>query len=185
MKKNSFDAFAKDTKRKILYCFDYLLDWTVPVFTQQRSVREWAAVLKTDARLYTGLYAGLVRVADGKAKASQKMLREWYDRTRFKWENGEITKLCKHTLKPVIERGRTEECARWAMLLLRASEKAGIHREEAETLILDEKNAAAYTEWNGEDLFVGDTVKIMNPAWYQDNKVIEQGTCTIIASGEE
>lgn len=182
---NSFITIAEEAKRKTRFCLNCFLDWTIPAFAQWKCVYEWSFVLETNAKLYSGLYAGLVRVADGKAKAPQKMLREWYDRTRFKWENGEITKLCKHTLKPVIERGRTEECARWAMLLLRASEKAGIHREEAETLILDEKNAAAYTEWNGEDLFVGDTVKIMNPAWYQDNKVIEQGTCTIISSGEE
>ncbi len=156
-----------------------------PKRVQRRFVRAWAAVLAENAGLYNGLYAGLVRVSTGKAKTPQKTLKEWYDRTRFKWEGGEITALCEKTLRPAIEKEDAADCARWAELLLKAAEAASIRREEAETLTLEDANAGAYTEWNGEELYVGDTVKIMHPAWYQEGRLVEQGICTLLEKGEE
>lgn len=161
------------------------LDCIFPKRVQRRFVRAWAAVLAENAGMYNGLYAGLVRVSTGKAKTPQKTLKEWYDRTRFKWEGGEITALCEKTLSPAIEKADAADCTRWAALLLEAAEVAGIRREEAETLTLEDANAGAYTEWNGEELYVGDTVKIMHPAWYQEGRLVEQGICTLLEKGEE
>ncbi|MBR6164387.1 MAG: hypothetical protein IKQ45_00485 [Clostridia bacterium] len=148
-------------------------------------VRAWRDTLRTNAKLFNGLYAGLVRVGSGNAKTPQKALKEWYDRTRFKWEDGEITKLCEKSLCPVIERSNPDECASWAGLLLKAAEAAGLQREEEKHLVLNEQNANSYTEWNGKELYVGDTVEVMLPAWYQNGELIEQGICTLLTSGEE
>ena len=152
---------------------------------KKRFIKFWAQILIGNARTYNGLYNGLMRVESGNAKSPQKVLKEWYDRTRFKWEDGEITKLSKKTLEPVIQRADHDECAKWAGLLLKAAEAAGLRREEGKSLVLTEQNANSYTEWNGEELYVGDTVEIMLPAWYQNETLIEQGICKLLISGEE
>lgn len=165
--------------------FDPILYLVFPERIRTSFVKSWTAILIDNADIFSGLYSGLVRVREGKAKRPHKTLKEWYDRTRFKWENTKITNLNDRTLKPAIERENPEECARWAAMLLQAAEKAGLHEEELLSVILDETNANAYKEWNGADLYIGDKVEIVIPAWYQNGKYVEQGICTLVSSGEE
>ena len=105
--------------------FNNTLDRLFPRRVEKRFVKQWTQVLTTDAKLYNGLFSGLRRAADGKAKQPQKVLNEWYDRTRYKWEDGEITRLSAATLKPAADRAVAEECAQWAALLLEASGGGG------------------------------------------------------------
>ena len=184
-RKRLWKRLYKKTKTTIdAFVNQFLIRGFTPIM-QKRFINAWSATLSDHADLYNGLYAGLVRVESGNAKAPHKTLKEWYDRTRFQWEDSEITRLSKKTLNPVIERADPQECAKWAGLLLKAVEGAGIRREEAKTLTLDDTNANAYIEWNGEEIYVGDTVEIMYPAWIQNGKTVERGACTLIASGEE
>ena len=175
----------KKTKTTITAFVDELLIRVFPSVIQKRFIKSWSSTFVDNADLYNGLYAGLVRVELGKAKSPHKTLKEWYDRTRSNWEDGEITRLSEKILKPVIERADPDECAIWARLLLKASEAAGLRRDERKSLVLTERNANSYTEWNGEELYVGDTVEIMFSAWYQNETLIEQDICTLLTRGEK
>ena len=156
-----------------------------PKRLEKRFVRLWSQVLTENAGVYTGIYAGISRTADGsKSKKPQSALSEWYARTRYKWEDEEIMDICRKTIQPVIDRADAQECAKWAALLLKAMELAGIQPESQREIILDEKTIKAYTEWNGEEIYEGDLVEVFQPAWYQNNVVIEQGYCIIKQDAE-
>ena len=144
-------------------------------------VGEWTSALKENAKVFSGLYGGLQRVVDGKAKKPESVIAEWWTRTRYEWENQPLTEISRECL----ENASSEDSSKWASLLLNAAAGAGITKEQSETIVLDEISAAAYMEWNGEEIFVGDTVKIMNPAWYQNGRVIEQGHCVLLKEGDE
>lgn len=145
---------------------------------------QWADILQTNAGLYNGLYAGLERVRDKTAKKPEKIMKEWHARTVYKWEESPIAALCGETLAPAVEGADPEACAKWAELLLNAAQTAGITKETAEELELDETTIRAYVEWDGGDLYVGDRVKVLHPAWYQNGQVIEQGHCTLFSEGD-
>ena len=151
---------------------------------ENRFQTQWTDILKANAGLYNGLYAGLERVRDKTAKKPEKILKEWHARTVYKWEDSPIAALCEETLAPAVEGADPEICARWAELLLNAAQTAGITKETAEELELDETTIRAYVEWDGGELYVGDRVKVLHPAWYQNGQVIEQGHCTLLSEGD-
>ena len=165
--------------------FQRIYERVFPRALEKRFVKEWAAVLTTDAKVYTGMYTSMVRVAAGKSRKPEKVLREWVARTGYQWENSPVTELCKRTLSPAAESGSAEDCARWARLLLRAAKQAGITRDRKDTVLtLDDSSIRAYTEWDGQDIYPEDTVKVMLPAWYQKGRVLEQGQCTLATSDD-
>jgi len=144
-------------------------------------VDEWTSALKENANVFNGLYGGLQRIVDGKAKKPESAIAEWWTRTRYEWENQPLAEISRERL----ENASGEDSSKWASLLLKAATGACITKEQSETIVLDEISAAAYVEWNGEEIFVGDTVKIINPAWYQNGCVIEQGHCMLLKTGDE
>lgn len=145
---------------------------------------QWTTVLLADAKLYNGLYTGMDRVSQKKAQKPEQILKEWNSRTAYKWENSPIAELCQKTLVPAIESRDPQFCAKWAELLLQAAQSAGITKERAEELELNETTIRAYVEWDGEELYIGDRVKVLHPAWYQKEQVIEQGHCNLISNEE-
>ena len=151
---------------------------------EERFLSQWTAILQTDAGLYNGLYAGLERVSGKTAKKPEKILKEWHSRTVYKWEESPIAALCGETLAPAVESADPDACAKWAGLLLNAAQAAGITKETAEELELDEVTIRAYVEWDGGDLYVGDRVKTLHPAWYQNGQVIEQGHCILLSEDD-
>lgn len=151
---------------------------------EDRFQAEWTTVLLTDAKLYNGLYAGMDRVRHKTAQKPEQILKEWNSRTIYKWEDSPIAELCKKTLVPALESREPQLCAKWAELLLQAAQAAGITKETAEELELNETTIRAYVEWSGEELYIGDHVKVLHPAWYQKEQVIEQGHCNLISNKE-
>lgn len=139
--------------------------------------REWAAVLSLDARVFNGLYSGLQRVADSTAKKPEKILREWCQRTHYKWEDAPVDVLCRENILPLIDSAEGTEFAPWASMLLDAAVAAGITKETASKLVLTQETADCYVEWDGNDLYPEDEVEILTPAWYQHGKLLEQGHC--------
>lgn len=139
----------------------------------------WSELLRDydGARVYNGLYGGLRRVCDGKAKRPERVLREWCQRTRYRWEGEAADKLCASVLLPAAEAGDYETMSHWTKALLDAAHSAGITTEREIKLILDESNVNAYADWDGETLYVGDSVEVLNPAWYHGNRALEQGQC--------
>ena len=144
-------------------------------------VGEWTSALKEHAKVFNGLYGGLQRVVDGKAKKPESVIAEWWTRTRYEWEDQPLAEISREYFENVIG----EDCEKRASLLLKAATGAGITKEQSETIVLDTISAAAYVEWDGKEIFVGDTVKVMNPAWYQNGHVIEQGHCVLLKEGDE
>lgn len=145
---------------------------------------EWTTVLLTDAKLYNGLFAGIDRVSHKTAKNPEQILKEWNSRTAYKWEDSPITELCQKTLVPAIESKDSQLCVKWAELILKAAQEAGITKETAAELELNETTISAYVEWDGEELYIGDRVKVLHPAWYQKEQIIEQGHCNLISNKE-
>ncbi len=140
-------------------------------------IRVMSEHLSVNASVYNGLYAGIKRVFDGTAKKPEKVIKEWCSRTEFNFENSDADKLCKKYLLPLCEIEDAEQCKKWTSLLLKAIEKAGITSESDSEITLDNQTVGAYIEWDGEELYPEDKVEIINPAWYQNEKVIEQGHC--------
>jgi len=155
-----------------------------PVLGEKLFLREWTQVLSENASTFTGLFASLQRVADGEAKKPEKVIKEWCARTRYKWENQRVDRLCGRLLTPPADKEDRETLKNRAALLLRAAEQAGIMKETEKAFCLDERRVNAYIEWNGEELYLGDAVEVMHPAWYQNGKIIEQGHCVLKDASE-
>ena len=145
-------------------------------------VSRWTQVLQENAKLYTGLYAGLEQASRQAAGRPERILKEWHVRTVHQWEGESIVRLCEGTLSPAIESGDAETCAKWASLLLRAAHAAGIVKETAAELTLDEDNVLAYIEWDSRKLCISDRVEVLHPAWRQNGTLIEQGHCKLLES---
>ena len=184
--KHEIFLFAETITRRLADAIHFLKKLFVrrPTETpEDRFQTQWADILQTNAGLYNGLYAGLERVRGKTAKKPEKILKEWHARTVYKWEESPIAALCGETLAPAVESADPEACAKWAELLLNAAQAAGIMKEMAEELELDETTIRAYVEWDGGELYVGDRVKVLHPAWYQNGQVIEQGHCSLLSEG--
>lgn len=52
---------------------------------EEHFCRQWADILAENARVFNGLFSGLQRVVGGTAKKPEKVLREWCQRTHYKW----------------------------------------------------------------------------------------------------
>lgn len=144
---------------------------------EDRFCAEWTAVLNENARVFNGLYSGLLRVQTGTANRPGKILWEWCQRTHYKWENTQVDTLCQQHILPQIESADREALMKWANLLLDAATAAGITKEEATALVLTEETAKAYVEWDGAELNPDDEIEILSPAWYQNGALLEQGQC--------
>lgn len=144
---------------------------------EETFIAEWTAVLTDDARVFNGLFSGLQRIADGTAKRPEKVLREWCQRTHYKWEGAAADALCQERICPLIEASDRDAMASWAQRLLTAAARAGVTRDAAAHLTLTDHNAADYVADDGEDLYPGDEVDVLKPAWYQNGRLLEQGQC--------
>lgn len=164
-------------RKKVLQLIKLEDKGSKPETSEESFLREWTLILTDHARVFNGLFNGLKRVQNGTAKKPEKVLREWSQRTHYKWENEPVDRLCQEQIVPLIEAEDRESLTKWACLLLDAATAAGISIEETETLVLTEENADAYVEWDGNELYPEDEIEIITPAWYQNGKVLEQGQC--------
>ena len=147
--------------------------------------REWASVLTTDSQVFNGLYTSLLRIAAGEARKPEKTLREWCQRTHYKWEDSPADQLCRQYILPLMEEEDREGLVKWAERLLSAASAAGITNEPAQTLTLTECNVRDYAEWDGQELYPEDEIAVLAPAWYQNGNLLEQGTCRKADTAEE
>ncbi|MDO4650027.1 MAG: hypothetical protein Q4B26_15420 [Eubacteriales bacterium] len=148
-----------------------------PTAPEKTFLREWTTHLIAHAKVYNGMFTGIKRVSEGTAKKPEKIINEWCTRTRYKFEDSPVNELCQKYLHPLCEKGDAGEYQKWTRLLLAAAEKAGITYQKEVELILDDTSVMAYIDWDGEELYSGDEVEVMTPAWYQNGKVLEQGHC--------
>lgn len=144
-------------------------------------LQEWTNMLNENADVFSGLYNGLQRIIDGTAKKKNRIVHEWWIRAHYQWEGKPFEQMCKSYFEPLTENGDDEDYIELTELLLEAARSAGIIHDEIGSITLDESNTNAYLDWDGEDLYLGDTVEIMTPAWYQNGRILEQGYCKKIS----
>ena len=144
-----------------------------------RFCSECKRVLQGHAKIYNGLLTGVWKVSEGNSKRAEAVIGEWYHRTQNCIPDSSMNRLIDKVLN-CDPNGRILI----AKSILSAAKKAGIEKEDSDFLILTEKNMLAYTEWNGNELYEGDKVKVISPAWYQNGNIIEQGHCEINEMGE-
>lgn len=143
----------------------------------KRFIREWSIALSNHAKVFNGLFASLDKVSQGTAKNPSKVLKEWNDRSRYNLKDIPCVALMAERMKKYEQSPHPEMLKKLADLLLTAAIQAGIIKEKASSLTLNESNVNAYTDWDGEELYVDDSVEIMSPAWYQNGIIIEKGYC--------
>ena len=146
---------------------------------------EWTGVLTDHARVFNGLYSSVRRVADGTAQRPDKVMHEWCQRAHYRWENEQVDVLCQQYVLPLTESADRDGLAKWGQLLMDASASAGITTETAKTIVLNENNVEAYLNVEGEELYLEDTIEVLNPAWYQKGRFLEQGRCRKVSTPEE
>lgn len=137
----------------------------------------WTAELADDGKRFVGLYGGIRQVALNKRRQPEGVLAEWLARTRYRREIDRLTEITAKVLEPAIESRKAAACERCAKWLLTACDKAGIRCENRENLVLSEENLDDYINWGGDPLNAGDVVRVINPAWYQNGILLDQGHC--------
>lgn len=173
------NATEKYWKRfeKVLMAVAPFIENYVPKCSEWVFIKEWTTVLMENSNIFNGIYSGLARVQRGNAKKPEKVLREWCQRTHYKFEEQPVDLLCREHIIPLIDAADKNGLLKWTGLLLDAAAAAGISRDETVKLVLTEANADAYVEWDGNDLYPEDEIEVISPAWYQNGKVLEQGQC--------
>ena len=144
---------------------------------EERFLERWTLALTEKAAVFNGLYGGLLRIQAGTARKKGKILGEWWHRTRYQWEGQELENFCRPVFEKLLAEEPEEEYRKYARPLLEAAAAAGITRDEPGEITLDELTTNAYTDWEAEQLYLGDRVKVLLPAWYQNGRVLEQGSC--------
>ena len=175
----------KSNKEKELESTATLPPLSVPLPPEEAVVQEWTKLLCSDAKVYTGMFNGLQRVVDGSSKKPEKVIREWCARTSYKWPESNAARLCQEYLMPDAEKADPDHCVKWSKLLLEAAKNAGITPEEKKKIVLNDITVMAYTEWDGQELYPESSVKIITPAWYQNERIIEQGMASLLCSVSE
>lgn len=138
----------------------------------------WSQTLADNAKVFIGLFTGLQKAAANESAHPEKVLKEWCMRTENRWEGQPLAQLTRHCLLPQAE--ASFNAKKWARLLLLAAERAGITPEARTRFVLDESHANDYLEWDGRDLYPGDTIEVLFPAWYQNGRLLETGTCRLL-----
>lgn len=150
---------------------------------KKRFYKLWYSAFENNAKIYNGLYASVKRLYEGKARKPEKVVDELCSRTKYNVKEKGIEEFCDFASEVLLlSDGKNEK---WIKLLFLAITNAGISFETEKELIINENNILDYIEWNLEELNEGDKVEIMNPAWYQNGKLIEQGYCTVIKADKE
>ena len=140
-------------------------------------LENYSNILENDAVLYTGMYQSVWKAVSGKKCNTDKIVKEWDARTRYKWGNSEIIASSEQMHEKLVEEDEKTANENYLAILFAAIKKAGIYVETEQNLIITEENVRAYKEWDDEELYVNDKVEIICPAWYQKGRVIEQGYC--------
>lgn len=148
-------------------------------------MRVWTEALSAYADTFCGLYTPVSRVADGTGRRPERTLSEWRDRASYRIGDILDAEKILSEMSSLIDSADSDGFVNYAQMLLKAAESDGITRDEKGTeLTLDETNTNAYSDFDGGDVYLGDTVIVKTPAWYQNGKMIEPGTCTILSEAQ-
>ena len=144
---------------------------------RRKLTNEVSALFARNAAHFGGLYNALARIATKKNKGKYKALDEFYQRLGYT-EGGEALQARLQAYFPVSE---TDEktLTTLAQIIMEGAARAGVTNDDNDFLVLTAENVRFYQEWNAKELYVGDRVKIISPAWVQNKSLLESGFCQI------
>lgn len=148
-------------------------------FKKKKLIHELTQLFTKDAKKFNGLYKGFYQVAVDKNEKKVKALDEFYKRLSYLTDYEELTEILS-VFFPTADKS-FKRLAKLSVIILDAVNAANIYcSKKDEVITLTNENASDYQDWDGEDIFEGDTVKIVSPAWYQEGILLEQGYCTLV-----
>ena len=150
--------------------------WLLVTIKRKALVKKLSAMFLDDAEKLKGLYNGIERIAVGNGKKNFKPLFELYQRIQYMPKYSEITEMTK----PVFEAKERDPriLLAFGRIVFTAVGRAGINHDPSNAIItLDHKSVKNYSDWNGDQIYPDDTVKIISPAWFQNGCLIEEGFC--------
>jgi len=152
---------------------NYIEDfWNRRIRKQNRNDTEqfWCEIVSENAKVFNGLYTGIMEVSLGVSKRPDRIIDEWCQRASVQWG------------KPAEElhqkAGKSnKEMRKCAKMLLDAARQAGITYDSEKIFVLRENQEYAYIEWHMQELDAGHKIEVIMPAWYQNGHGLEQGRC--------
>lgn len=153
------------------------------LFKKKKLLSELTQLFSNDAQKFNGLYKGIYQVSTEKNEKKCKALDEFYKRLSYLSGYDELIKMLS-AFFPTGERS-FKKLVKLSKLILSAAANANIyHTKTDDVIVLKNENALDYQDWDGNDIYEGDAVKIVLPAWYQEGKLLEEGYCTLIEEAE-
>lgn len=145
---------------------------------KKRKITDNLTILFTNnAATFNGLYNGIYRIATEQNKKNFKPLDEFYQRMCYLTEYSDLAKQLSPFFPTSVQ--SEKQLLSFCKILLSSMKSACIfHTEKSDTVILTKDNVMHYEDWDGNELYVDDTVKIISPAWYQEGHILEKGYCT-------
>ncbi|MBO4468698.1 MAG: hypothetical protein J5766_05295 [Clostridia bacterium] len=132
-----------------------------------------------NANRFNGVYNGVYKILCGENKKNTKVLDEFYERVSFVAGYEELSKVLKKNYPT--SQLTPKKLKEFNSIFSKAIENAGIsHTYKDEVIVLTVNNVLHYQEWDDQELYVDTKVKIIFPAWYQNDNLIEKGYCTMI-----
>lgn len=140
-------------------------------------ISKLSAMFLDDAEKFKGLYNGIERIVLGKGKKNFKPLFELYQRIQYMPKYSDIAEI----IEPVFKSKEHDPRILSALgkIVFSAVDRAGINHDPARAvIILDQKSVMCYCAWEGDQVYPGDTVRIISPAWFQNDRLLEEGFCS-------
>jgi len=127
---------------------------------------------------FKGLYNGINRIISGDGKSNYKPVEEFFHRLERIPECDQVCGILKQFFPLSGQSPKTVSSL--CSIIGESMYEAGVYHDEVGSVIaLTEKNALHYQEMNGGELYVGDRVRVISPAWYGGNTLLETGHCEI------
>lgn len=153
------------------------------VFKKKKLLSELTQLFLNDAKKFNGLYKGIYQVSTEKNKKKSKALDEFYKRLSYLSGYDELIKMLSAFFPT--DKKSFKRLVKLTKLILSAMTDANIyHTKIDDVIVLNNDNAMDYQDWDGDEIYEGDSVKIVLPAWYQEGKLLEQGYCTMEKEAE-
>lgn len=148
------------------------------LFKKKKLINELTQLFVKDAEKFNGLYKGIFQLSSEKNERKLRALDEFYTRLSYLTGYNELKKM----LSPFFPTNAKyiKRLVKLSGIILEAASKADICCTDVNKIItLTNGNAMDYQDWDGGEIYEGDTVKVVLPAWYQKRKLLEQGYCII------
>ena len=149
------------------------------LFIKRNLASQLTELFKSHASSFNGCYNGINRILGSDQTTNTKALEEFYKRISFIDGYKKLSeKLTRSYPSSKLTPKKTKELCD---IMNAALSGSGVyHSDQDRIVVLTSDTVLHYESWDGEELYVDSKVKVIFPAWYQDNKLIEKGYCTSV-----